>query len=131
MSYFMWGLQALSGSRSMKKGLKKNHKTHSILLFSSTICLCSSMVYCTEKFDGCKSTYTNFWSGKKSWPFNLPSGRISPPFVTPLTGDKNSWEALSIAIKIHLCQMKRVEGHPCITQTITYYSKFWTPSTFF
>lgn len=96
--YFMWGLQALAGI-PWERRLKKNHKSrsHSTLFFSSTICLCSSMVDHTEAHEGWKSSYVNFWSGKKSQTSNLPSGRISPPespFVTPFVGEKHCCKLL-------------------------------------
>lgn len=56
-----------------KSRLKKNHrsKSHSILFFSSTTCLHSSTVHCTEIFEDCKSTYMNLWSGKNLLNFQI------------------------------------------------------------
>lgn len=95
-----------------KSRIKKNHrsKSHSILFFSSTTCLHSSMVHCTEITDNCKSTSMNLWSGKKNpeLPTCLQKGfnLLNPLLLEKTTS--HSWEALFTCNQNSSLQIKRL-----------------------
>lgn len=135
--YFMWGLQALAGipwERRLKKIIKVKATAHYFLALQFVY---AALWLTIPKHEGWKSTYVNYEVRKKILNFQFALRKDFTSWITFCHTIRWRKTLLQTLEKHYQWQstfiFARLEwwcGHPCVTYTTTYYSRFWTSSTF-